>query len=77
MLILEDQHSPVLFSGEQIPTERKEWRGNTTMEDNTNKPEQEETTPLTDEEFAEFQKKEKRKDGIIFTILDFILDFFR
>ena len=47
------------------------------MEDNTNKPKQEETTPLTDEEFAEFQKKEKRKDGIIFTILDFILDFFR
>ncbi len=47
------------------------------MEDKTGKPEQEETTPLTDEEFAEFQKKEKRKDGIIFTILDFILDFFR
>ena len=47
------------------------------MEDNTNKPEQEETTPLTDEEFAEFQRKEKRKGGIISAIIDFFLGFFQ
>ena len=46
------------------------------MEENTEKPEQDDPQPLTDEEFAEFQKKEKRKAGIISTIIDFILDFF-
>ena len=46
------------------------------MEENTGKPEQDDPRPLTDEEFAEFQKKEKRKDGIISSIFDFILGFF-
>ena len=46
------------------------------MEENTEKPEQDDPKPLTDEEFAEFQKKEKRKVGIIGTIIDFILSFF-
>ena len=38
---------------------------------------EEDPVPLTDEEFAEYQKKEKRKVGIIGTIIEFILDFFR
>ena len=33
-------------------------------------------TPLTDEELAEFQQKENRKVGIIWTIIDFIVSFF-
>ena len=33
--------------------------------------------PLTDEELAEFTKKEERKTNIIATIIDFIVDFFR
>ena len=41
------------------------------------KKEQEDPVPLTDEEFAEFQKKERRKAGIIGVIVDLILDFFR
>ena len=32
--------------------------------------------PLTDEELAEFQRKEERKVGIIGTIIDFFLGFF-
>lgn len=51
--------------------------GNTDMEKNTGKPEQDNPAPLTDEEFAEFQKKEKRKSGIISVIIDFILGFFQ
>ena len=35
--------------------------GNTDMEKNTGKPEQDNPAPLTDEEFAEFQKKESVK----------------
>ena len=46
------------------------------MDENTEKTEQEDPKPLTDEEFAEYQKKEKRKGGIISMIIDFILDFF-
>ena len=46
------------------------------MEENTEKPEQDDPKPLTDEEYAEFLKKEKRKDGIISSIIDFILGFF-
>ena len=49
--------------------------GNTDMEKNTGKPEQDNPAPLTDEEFAEFQKKEKRKGGVISAIIDFILGF--
>ena len=45
-------------------------------EENKEKTEQDNPRPLTDEEFAEFQKKEKRKDGIISSIIDFILGFF-
>ena len=39
--------------------------------------EKEDPQPLTDEELAEFKKKEQRKGWIIGTIIDFILDFFR
>ena len=48
------------------------------MEENNPKPEQEDQdpTPLTDEEFEAYQKKEKRKVGIIGTIIDFIIGFF-
>lgn len=46
------------------------------MEENTEKTEQENPRPLTDEELVEFQKKENRKIGIIGTILDFFLGFF-
>ena len=45
------------------------------MEDNNQKDAQEDPTPLTDEEFAQFQKKQKRESHIIADILDFILDF--
>ena len=38
--------------------------------------EKEDPQPLTDEEFAEFQQKENRKVGIIWTIIDFIVSFF-
>ena len=45
------------------------------MEDNKNRDEQEDP-PLTDEEFARFQKKQKRESHIIADIIDFILHFF-
>ena len=38
---------------------------------------QDDPVPLTDEEFADYQEKERRKAGIIGTIVDFILEFFR
>ncbi len=47
------------------------------MEKDNEKTEQEDPRPLTDEEFAEYQKKEKRKAGFFTTILDFFMDFFR
>ena len=47
------------------------------MEDQREKTEQEDPDPLTDEELAEFQRKENRKVGIIWTIIDFIVSFFR
>ena len=47
------------------------------MEEKDTENTQEDPVPLTDEEFAEYQKKEKRKAGIIGTIIDLILDFFR
>ncbi len=47
------------------------------MEDKEAKSKQEDPVPLTDEEFAEYQKKERRKAGIIKLIIDTILDFFR
>ncbi len=46
------------------------------MEENTEKPEQDDPQPLTDEEFAEYQKKDRRQFGIISGIIDFILNFF-
>ena len=49
----------------------------TGMEEKDTENTQEDPAPLTDEEFAEYQKKEKRKAGIIGTIIDLILDFFR
>lgn len=42
-----------------------------------NEKEEEDPIPLTDEELAEYQKKEKRKANIFVTILDFFLEFFR
>ncbi len=47
------------------------------MEENHQKDAQEDPIPLTDEEFARYQKKEKRKVTIIGDIIDFILNFFR
>ena len=47
------------------------------MEENNQKDAQEDPTPLTDEEFAQFQKKQKRESHIIADILDFILGFFQ
>lgn len=47
------------------------------MEEKDTKNTQEDPVPLTDEEFAEYQKKENRKTGIIMTIIDLILEFFR
>ena len=46
------------------------------MGENETNIEQEDPTPLTDEEFAEYQKKERRKNGILVDIIDFILSFF-
>ena len=47
------------------------------MEENNHKDTQEDPTPLTDEEFARFQKKQKREGLIIKDIIDFILTFFQ
>ena len=46
------------------------------MEENNQKDTQEDPTPLTDEEFSQFQKKQKRESHIITDIIDFILGFF-
>ena len=46
------------------------------MEENKPQSRQEAPKPLSDEEFAEYQKKENRKVGIIATIIDFIVSFF-
>ena len=46
------------------------------MEEKDTKNTQEDPVPLTDEELAEYKKKENRKVGIIGTIIDFILGFF-
>ena len=47
------------------------------MEENKQMDAQEDPTPLTDEEFAQYQKKETRKVRIIGDIIDFIVSFFR
>ena len=39
-------------------------KGSITMEENENRDEREDPTPLTDEEFARFQKKQKRESRI-------------
>ena len=46
------------------------------MEEKAEKVEQEDPRPLTDEEFAEYQRKEERKAGVISTVIDFLLSFF-
>ena len=48
------------------------------MESEEKNPEEqnEDPVPLTDEEFAKFQKKEKRTQGIISMIVDLITGFF-
>ena len=46
------------------------------MEENNHKDTQEDPVPLTDEEFARFRKKQKRKGWIFTEIIDFILHFF-
>ena len=46
------------------------------MEENRQRDTQEDPVPLTDEEFAQYQKKETRKVRIIGDIIDFILGFF-
>ncbi len=47
------------------------------MEEQREETERNEPAPLTDEELAEFQRKENRKVGIIGTIIDFIVSFFQ
>ena len=47
------------------------------MEQDNHKDAQDDPTPLTDEEFARLQKKQKRESWIITEIIDFILSFFR
>jgi len=47
------------------------------MEENNHRDEQEDPAPLTDEEFARFQKKQERSSRIFTEIIDFILSFFR
>lgn len=46
------------------------------MEEKAEKVEQDAPRPLTDEEFAEYQRKEERKAGVISTVIDFLLSFF-
>ena len=46
------------------------------MEENNCRDEQEDPRPLTDEEFADFQRKQKRESRIFADIIDFILSFF-
>ena len=46
------------------------------MEEDDRKKNREDPEPLTDEEFEELKRKEKRTSGIIATIIDFLLDFF-
>ena len=48
-----------------------------TMEENNDKETQEDPEPLTDEEFARLQKKQKRDSWIFTEIIDFILKFFQ
>ena len=47
------------------------------MEENNRRDEQEDPTPLTDEELERFQKQEERKVTIFTEIIDFFLNFFR
>lgn len=47
------------------------------MEENNRRDEQEDPTPLTDEELERFQKQEERKVTVIGDIIDFIVSFFR
>ena len=47
------------------------------MEENNRMDEQEDPTPLTDEELEQFQKKENRKITIIGDVIDLIVSFFR
>ncbi len=47
-----------------------------TTEENEKKTEQKDPRPLTDEEFDELKKKEKRTGTIISDIIDFITGFF-
>ena len=48
-----------------------------TTEENDKQTRQEDPKSLTDEEFDELKKKEKRTGGIIATIIDFITGFFQ
>ena len=56
---------------------RSQRKESITMEENKRRNDQEDPTPLTDEELEQFQKKEKRKITIIGDIIDFILSFFQ
>lgn len=47
------------------------------MEENDREDTKEDPVPLTDEEFEQYQKKEKRKVRIVTDIVDFIVSFFR
>ena len=45
-------------------------------EENNRETEQEDPRPLTDEEFEQLQKKERRTANIISTVVDFVTGFF-
>ena len=46
-------------------------------EENEKKTEEEDPRPLTDKEFEELKKKEKRTSGIISAVVDFVTGFFQ
>ena len=46
-------------------------------EENEKKNEEKDPTPLTDREFEELKKKERRTAGIISAIVDFVTGFFQ
>ena len=47
------------------------------MDEKNRRDEQEDPTPLTDEELEQIQKQEERKVTVIGDIIDFIVNFFR
>lgn len=73
-------HSPYLLRIYVCQYDRrlttKHRKESITMEENNHTDTQEDPAPLTDEEFARLQKKQKREGWIFTEIIDFILHFF-